>query len=811
MFRNRLNSQKPDGKLLEDFKATFPHLQQRSHSIAGPPGHTLADALDVAHPSRHLDHEDIKDQDPTPRGHNEPWRFTPSLLDPNSFAFTSFANQPPGYYTPTPGGTNTLYHSQAGDLHTPGFSFGLGTPLSLPTSEGALHAGQVAPANHLHGFNPHALGSHHFQNVNPFGMQPQHSQSFAPHQFTHQPSAFDQGNMTQTHQDSSMDNMVPEVEMQEQSPLIGYAPHSYDGMAAAVAPAPPPPNQNFRYHVTLNAPTAMIKQSDEVPVTYLNKGQAYSISLVDTAPTQAPSPSTKYRTFIRISFEDEQQRQRPASCWQLWKEGRGTNEAHQRGGRLQAVEFVDPSQVSGGEIQGRPRVELESSSFDGFVVTWTPTHNSSPECSLAVRFNFLSTDFSHSKGVKGIPVRLCAKTEMVTEATGSSPQKPDGELCYCKVKLFRDHGAERKLSNDVAHVKKTIDKLKQQIAQVESGMKDFGKRKRSGSISKGSMSQRPGKVPKHKRTWSMSSTSDNQGGRAPAEEDLHIKLASLQDMFSSTRPVSVLYLKGEDQDDPDLHPVILGATPQELSKLDTNVDAPMWEAPESQTAASSVVSPTPSSQSLHSEKRRTTSFQRPAPYQPPSRMSSNEWRSMPQTATGDLKGMHGVQGGADVPTKVQRPYSDDHALSGWIEALGVDQTYQPPPEPMLKPVACFFVQPRLAGRQPDDNYFRAVYLMERTVKELVASIAMKIKIEPTKVTRTIRVNQKGLQILMDDDAVNRIPEQQDMTAEFHEIGTPPVHAMKREWDAGPTDIQVDGDISVTENVHSTGYELRLLF
>ncbi|KAH6873108.1 CP2 transcription factor-domain-containing protein [Alternaria rosae] len=811
MFRNRLNSQKPDGKLLEDFKATFPHLQQRSHSLAGTPGHTLADALDVAHPSRQLDHEDIKDQDPTPRGNNEPWRFTPSLLDPNSFAFTSFANQPPGYYTPTPGGTNTLYHSQAGDLHTPGFSFGLGTPLSLPTSEGALHAGQVAPANHLHGFNPHALGSHHFQNVNPFGMQTQHSQSFAPHQFTHQPSAFDQGNMTQTHQDSSMDNMVPEVEMQEQSPLIGYAPHSYDGMAAAVAPAPPPPNQNFRYHVTLNAPTAMIKQSDEVPVTYLNKGQAYSISLVDTAPTQAPSPSTKYRTFIRISFEDEQQRQRPASCWQLWKEGRGTNEAHQRGGRLQAVEFVDPSQVSGGEIQGRPRVELESSSFDGFVVTWTPTHNSSPECSLAVRFNFLSTDFSHSKGVKGIPVRLCAKTEMVTEATGSSPQKPDGELCYCKVKLFRDHGAERKLSNDVAHVKKTIDKLKQQIAQVESGMKDFGKRKRSGSISKGSMSQRPGKVPKHKRTWSMSSTSDNQGGRAPAEEDLHIKLASLQDMFSSTRPVSVLYLKGEEQDDPDLHPVILGATPQELSKLDTNVDAPMWEAPESQTAASSAVSPTPSSQSLHSEKRRTTSFQRPAPYQPPSRMSSNEWRSMPQTATGDLKGMHGIQGGADVPTKVQRPYSDDHALSGWIEALGVDQTYQPPPEPMLKPVACFFVQPRLAGRQPDDNYFRAVYLMERTVKELVASIAMKIKIEPTKVTRTIRVNQKGLQILMDDDAVNRIPEQQDMTAEFHEIGTPPVHAMKREWDAGPTDIQVDGDISVTENVHSTGYELRLLF
>ena len=126
-------------------------------------------------------------------------------------------------------------------------------------------------------------------------------------------------------------------------------------------------------------------------------------------------------------------------------------------------------------------------------------------------------------------------------------------------------------------------------------------------------------------------------------------------------------------------------------------------------------------------------------------------------------------------------------------------------------VACFFVQPRVAGKQPEDNYFRAVYVMERSVKALVSSIAMKINIEPTKVTRTIRVNQKGLRILMDDDAVNAIPEQQDMAAEFHEIGTPPVQPMKREWDAGPTDIQVDGDITVVEAVHSTGYQLRLLF
>lgn len=217
-------------------------------------------------------------------------------------------------------------------------------------------------------------------------------------------------------------------------------------------------------------------------------------------------------------------------------------------------------------------------------------------------------------------------------------------------------------------------------------MKDFGKRKRSSSISKGSASTRPGKIAKHKRTWSMSSANSNSGTRAPAEEDLHIKLASLQDMFSSTRPVSVLYLQGDEQDDPDLHPVQLVSSPQELSKLDTaTTDAQMWEGQSTNTGASSIVSPTPSSQSIPSDKRRGSSFQRPKPFQPPSRISSNEWRSLPQTATGDLKGMVSLHGGADVPTKVQRPYSDDHALSGWIEALGVDQTYQPPPEPMLKP------------------------------------------------------------------------------------------------------------------------------
>ncbi|KAF2835935.1 hypothetical protein M501DRAFT_987883 [Patellaria atrata CBS 101060] len=818
MFRNRTNSQKPTDELYEHFKATFPSLGTRAPVSASQTSTSLTDALDVALHSRTFgDGEDIKDQDPTPKGSSENWRFTPSLLDPNSFAFTSFANQPPGYYTPTPGGTNTLYHSQAGDLHTPGFSMGLGTPLSLPTSEGTLHASQTSTG--MPPFHGHAIAPIHFQNPHPFGLHhaqhpPQHHPTFAPHQFTHhQPTAFDP--LGHQPEEPTMDNLPADVDMQEHSPVLAFPQQAYGDTMH-----PPPMRQsleNFRWHVTLNAPTAMIKHADEIPVTYLNKGQAYSVSIIDTAPPPITGIPQKYRTFIRISFEDQEQRARPGACWQLWKEGRGTNEAHQRGGRLQAVEFVDQNQGGGAEVSGRPRIELDSSSFDGFSVTWSPAPGAGAECAVSVRFNFLSTDFSHSKGVKGIPVRLCAKTEILDTQVPGAPEIPAPEICYCKVKLFRDHGAERKLSNDVAHVKKTIDKLKQQIAQAESGMKDFGKRKRSGSIAKPSASTRPGKVPKHKRTWSMSSVG-SQGNRPAAEEDLHLKLATFQDMFTSTRPASVLYLRGDELDDPDIHPVRLTGEPASLTKQESTDSGVAntsitWEKQSVQTnQTSSMVSPTPSNQSIQSGGRRSSGFQQPTPFNPPSRMSSNEWRSHAQTATQDLHPPIPEHGPlpSDTPIKLQkRPSEGQGTIPGWIEAVGVDYSYQPPPERVVKPVACFYVQPRITGKIPEDNYYRAVYLMQRTLADFVAGIAQKCNIEPTKVIRTIHITQKGLNILFDDDTVRELPEGMDLTAEFHEIT--PSSPLKREWDAGPTDVQVDGDVGTIDNVNSSGYELRLLF
>ena len=721
------------------------------------------------------------------------------MLDPNSFSFSTFANQPPGYYTPTPGGTNTLYHPQAGDLHTPtlGLGMGLGTPLSMPTSEGALHSGTAVVD--LGGFH-HGLGPHQFHPFNPFIQPPPPQQSFAPSSFVHQDTGYEtmdqDGSPVGSDQADERIGSIDNTFHSQSPPMMGFQPRHF-GMPVNMGL--PASAEKFRFHATLNAPTAMIRHADEIPVTYLNKGQAYSLSIVDTTPTIPIAPGTKFRTYVRISFEDEQQRQKPGVCWSLWKEGRGTNEAHQRGGKLQAVEYVEAGQPAEGDDK-RTRIELETASFDGFSVVWTPGVNGAVECNVAVRFNFLSTDFSHSKGVKGIPVRLCAKTSaLLPDGSQAGPEAPAAEICYCKVKLFRDHGAERKLSNDVAHVKKTIDKLKQQIAQAESGMKDFGKRKRGGgSQAKGQDAQRVGKVQKHKRTWSMSSTSSAGGGRLPLEEDLHFKLQTLQDMFTSTRPVSILYLRGDELDDPDLHPVALPGEPLDLTKVEPR-EAVAWRDRSGQgsVASSSLVSPSPSSLSLHSQ---VSVGGRGGQWQ--------DFRDEPSTS----------RQGSDQPTKVTKT-DDAGNLSGWIEALGVDPSYRPPAEQPAKPVACFYILRRNPSEPEGREFHRAVYLMQRTIREFVARIAAKWNLDASKVARTVHVLQRGLEVEMDDDVIAELSEGQDMILEIAELAAASSQP-KREWEMA-IDLPGAGDAPPAPAAASQGggsssssaggIELRLSF
>ncbi|TWU78142.1 hypothetical protein ED733_007470 [Metarhizium rileyi] len=779
MFRQRTSSQKPGDDLLANFRQQFPEVavvtsEGSAPSIAQPtsavdnPIINLPPQQNQRNPN--VETDVFRDQDPTPRASHEPWRFTPSLLDPNSYAFNAFANAH-GYYAPTPGGTNALFHSQAGDLHTPTIGAGgIATPLSMPNSGDVVHSG--SSVMDISGFQ--SLQPHQFHHFNPFIQGGPVQQNFAPTSFVHQDTGYET---------MEQDAVVLEAAPPEHRETSSLTPASLQpqkptsrmqmshGLALNV--------EKFRYHCTLNAPTAMVKNADEIPITYLNKGQAYSLCVVDTSGTVPIQPGTKYRTFVRVSFEEEEQRQKSSVCWGLWKEGRGTNEAHQRGGKLQAVEYVEAGQPA--EIDDkRARIEVESSSFDGFCVTWTPGLNGSPEVSLAVRFNFLSTDFSHSKGVKGIPVRLCAKTSLVPADGFPQDVETKPEVCFCKVKLFRDHGAERKLSNDIAHVKKSIDKMKQQLAQIENGMKDVGKRKRISNATKGSDSQRPGKVQKHKRTWSMSSTSSagGVGSRVTLEEDLQIKLQTLQDMFTSTRPVSILYLRGEDLDDPDLHPVSLPGDMSPPNKLEVSREGPNWQARSAKSSVTgSMISPSPSSLSLVSQ-------------------ASGMWQNMDNATSGKM---------FEQISRINRT-DDDGTLTGWIEALGVDPSYRPP-EQAEKAVASFYVRYHDKSEQERSSYYRAIYLSKRTIEEFNGRIATKWGVEPAKILRSIHVIQEGLEIEMDDDVIRELKEGQDMRLEIEEVIEQQTQT-KREWEMSIDEIGTDGDDVAPP---AKGFVLRLTF
>lgn len=582
--------------------------------------------------------------------------------------------QPTGYYTPNSGGLGTVFHNQAGDLHTPNLGLNLMSPLSLGHQMCTNNLSADGSSMGLDPFNQQYMAQH-YHNPQPFAQQA----TFAPGALVHRDSGYDA--MDDSVDELSLNDM--ELQANASSQLVGSTVptsaqldpdtpgekyvHAFSGLPTHVLTTSP---NRFRYHVTLRAPTAMVKDHHEIPVSYLNKGQAYSLSVADTTPPPRTGQPVKYRTFVRVSFQDKEQRSKPASCWQLWKEGRGSNEAHQRGGRLQAVEYVDPIQ-GGIEDQKNRQVQLECSSFDGFCVIWTANPaTGTPDCAISVRFNFLSTDFSHSKGVKGIPVRLCAKTEMLAPEEAELGPNKEPEVCFCKVKLFRDHGAERKLSNDIAHVKKSIEKLRQQIAQAEMGAGNYGKRKRvNGSVSHKGSEARPSKITKHRRTWSMGSHDGSD--RMSMEDDLHVKLALMQEMFTSTRPVSILSLRGDEQDDPDLFPVQLsdarGPSKKEkiLSQLSGDSFSPQFPSPMS--TSTSLNSPFTSStlQQFTSDSGSRGSV-----------TTTHDSSDSPDDKSSVLK--H--------PVKVQRTSTSDSNVSlGYIEAVDIDPAYRPPAESPPKP------------------------------------------------------------------------------------------------------------------------------
>ena len=76
-----------------------------------------------------------------------------------------------------------------------------------------------------------------------------------------------------------------------------------------------------------------------------------------------------------------------------------------------------------------------------------------------------------------------------------------------------------------------------------------------------------------------------------------------------------------------------------------------------------------------------------------------------------------------------------------------------------------------------EDYYRAIYLTERTVRDLVKQITEKYHIDPMRISNIMHAHEKGLRVIVDDDVVRQLPEGQDMIVDISEApggvsGTP---------------------------------------
>lgn len=266
------------------------------------------------------------------------------------------------------------------------------------------------------------------------------------------------------------------------------------------------------------------ERSEEI--TYLNRDQAYLISIFDSAPSPGGISPVKYHTSIQVSFETDEQKRQSAYHWNLWQSSHLSKDGTTALKPPKCLEFA-ASSAAFTAINQNVDIHLEDSAVDRFTFTWTITPGERPQCQIAVSFHFVSTDFSQAKGVKGVPLRLSALTREITLAS-TEEHRNDLQISHCLIKVYRNHGAERKTAIDSKQIEKKITKVKHQIAHQENTLRAKAERGQ------------------HKRQ-KLSEDSPSQPG-LPVDHMLVVELERLEMVRSRPKIPTAFHLRGEPED-----------------------------------------------------------------------------------------------------------------------------------------------------------------------------------------------------------------------------------------------------------------------
>uniref|UniRef100_A0A6Q2ZD09 Grh/CP2 DB domain-containing protein n=1 Tax=Esox lucius TaxID=8010 RepID=A0A6Q2ZD09_ESOLU len=181
----------------------------------------------------------------------------------------------------------------------------------------------------------------------------------------------------------------------------------------------------FQY--TLEATRSLRVKQGEGPMTYLNKGQFYAVTLSELgANKRLRHPISKVRSVIMVVFSEDKNRDEQLKYWKYWHSRQHT--AKQR--VLDIADYKESFNTIG---------NIEEIAYNAVSFTWDVNE----EAKIFITVNCLSTDFSSQKGVKGLPLMI----QIDTYSYNNRSNRPL-HRAYSQIKVFCDKGAERKIRDE---------------------------------------------------------------------------------------------------------------------------------------------------------------------------------------------------------------------------------------------------------------------------------------------------------------------------------------------------------------------------
>ncbi|XP_029592037.1 grainyhead-like transcription factor 2b isoform X1 [Salmo trutta] len=181
----------------------------------------------------------------------------------------------------------------------------------------------------------------------------------------------------------------------------------------------------FQYK--LEATRSLRVKQGEGPMTYLNKGQFYAVTLSELgANKRLRHPISKVRSVIMVVFSEDKNRDEQLKYWKYWHSRQHT--AKQR--VLDIADYKESFNTIG---------NIEEIAYNAVSFTWDVNE----EAKIFITVNCLSTDFSSQKGVKGLPLMI----QIDTYSYNNRSNKPL-HRAYSQIKVFCDKGAERKIRDE---------------------------------------------------------------------------------------------------------------------------------------------------------------------------------------------------------------------------------------------------------------------------------------------------------------------------------------------------------------------------